>query len=157
MCNLFLQFTLKQNGCLPLNLGKHPWCKYNYSIFKRCPENWVHITMFHAPIIYYWIEFLYPRYIWRLRPNLGQHPNTYYRTDICHLFPYKPINLKYNATNVSLARPSGNNFSCHYYKFHYNILLQHYESTGHQLTLLQLVLTTASIASTINSIAILHA
>ena len=22
--------------------------------------------MFHAPIIYYWIEILYPRYIWRL-------------------------------------------------------------------------------------------
>ena len=27
--------------------------------------------MFHAPIIYYWIEILYPRYIWRLRILAG--------------------------------------------------------------------------------------
>ena len=42
------EFKLKQNGCLPLNLGKHPWCKYNYSIFKRCPENWVHIRVYDS-------------------------------------------------------------------------------------------------------------
>lgn len=26
----------KQNGCLPLNLGKHPGWKLNYSILNRC-------------------------------------------------------------------------------------------------------------------------
>ena len=37
-------FKLKQNGCLPLNSGKHPCLNLNYSFFIQCPENWVHIT-----------------------------------------------------------------------------------------------------------------
>ena len=37
-------FKLKQNGCLPLNSGKHPCLKLNYSFFIQCPENWVHIN-----------------------------------------------------------------------------------------------------------------
>ena len=36
-------FKLKQNGCLPLNSGKHPCLNLNYSFFIQCPENWVHI------------------------------------------------------------------------------------------------------------------
>ena len=38
-------FKLKQNGCLPLNSGKHPCLNLNYSFFIQCPENWVHITV----------------------------------------------------------------------------------------------------------------
>ena len=37
-------FKLKQNGCLPLNSGKHPCLNLNYSFFIQCPENWVHIN-----------------------------------------------------------------------------------------------------------------
>ena len=37
-------FKLKQNGCLPLNSGKHPCLNLNYSFFIQCPENWVHIS-----------------------------------------------------------------------------------------------------------------
>ena len=38
----------KQNGCLPLNSGKHPWWNLNYSILIQCPENWVHINIWTA-------------------------------------------------------------------------------------------------------------
>ena len=44
--------------------------------------------MFHAPIIYYWIEILYPRYIWRLRDKIGitkdgqSRKATYYDDDV---------------------------------------------------------------------------
>ena len=41
----------KQNGCLPLNSGKHPWWKLNYSILNRCPENRVHIIC-KAPLLF---------------------------------------------------------------------------------------------------------
>ena len=40
----------KQNGCLPLNSGKHPGWKLNYSILNRCPENRVHIKPLTLPI-----------------------------------------------------------------------------------------------------------
>ena len=39
-------FKLKQNGCLPLNSGKHPCLNLNYSFFIQCPENWVHIMVY---------------------------------------------------------------------------------------------------------------
>ena len=45
-------FKLKQNGCLPLNSGKHPCLNLNYSFFIQCPENWVHIKFRGRSVIY---------------------------------------------------------------------------------------------------------
>ena len=33
------EFNLKQNGCLPLRVGRHPSCKPNDSVMTRCPES----------------------------------------------------------------------------------------------------------------------
>ena len=70
----------KQNGCLPLNSGKHPWWKLNYSILNRCPENRVHInhtlrgSFFLLPLSRKrkWRRFIFQNRLWTAAA-MGNH------------------------------------------------------------------------------------